>query len=148
MPLLCILSGLDLQSGLSFQGLCQHLLPLSSPWQSECEIHPLYHFSFLHINTHLTSTNHFMDLSNNTEDLHLLQWVLSGRIQPFSISLAQPAGSPPLPLLFTFILFHPLKQKANLPSLLRQNILTLEFHYIFQEVYHIISSKQIQRTFQ
>lgn len=117
MPLLWILSGLYLQGGLSFQGLCQHLLPLSSPWQSECEIHPLYHFSFLHINTHLTSTNHFMDLSNNTEDLQLLQWVMSGGIQPFSISLAQPAGSPPLPFtpplpstlclpLFSFILWN------------------------------------------
>ena len=43
----------------------------------------------------------------------LLEWVMSGGIQPFSVSLAQPACSPPFPPLFIVILFYPLKQKSK-----------------------------------
>lgn len=81
------------------------MLPLSSPCQSECEIHPIYHLSVLHTNTHFTSTNHFMDLSNTTKYL--------GVAEMGHVSLAQLTLSPPFPSLFTFIPFYPLKQKSK-----------------------------------
>lgn len=104
VPLLWSLRDWNLQGALTFQGLCQHLPPLSSPCQSQCEISPFTTFlSYTQTYTSLSQIISWICPTRNT--WKLLEWVMSGGAQSsISLPICSLSHFPLCLLLFPFTL--------------------------------------------